>query len=127
MRAAPLAAGVAAAAAAFVAVALATDDDAPRGGTATRPAAATATRTPDAGRLVFARMGCGGCHTFAPAGSEGIIGPQLTDIAVIYDARRLRDVILHPPSGIMPDDFGQRMTSAELDDLVAYLRSGSER
>src|SRR6266496_1657274 len=32
---------------------------------------------PTAGKRLFAANGCGGCHTFKPAGTNGTIGPDL--------------------------------------------------
>src|SRR5690348_6506800 len=34
-----------------------------------------------AGARVFAKAGCGGCHTLAAAGSAGLIGPNLDQLA----------------------------------------------
>jgi cytochrome c553 len=38
------------------------------------------------GSRVFAEAGCGGCHTYAPAGSNGSVGPNLDDANVSFDA-----------------------------------------
>ena len=38
------------------------------------------------GKAVFASAGCGGCHAFTPAGTNGAIGPKLDNVAA--DARR---------------------------------------
>jgi cytochrome c oxidase subunit II len=117
----PIVAGVVAAAAAFGGVlAWGGDDDAD--GPA-RPVAAQAD-----GRQVFARLGCGGCHTIAAAGTGGEVGPNLDDALATHDRRSLAAKIVDPyPSGppggmaIMPEDFGERMTDAELDALVTFL------
>jgi mono/diheme cytochrome c family protein len=37
------------------------------------------------GATVFAENGCGGCHTYEPAGSNGSIGPNLDDSNVTFD------------------------------------------
>ena len=72
-------------------------------------------------------MGCGSCHTLVAAGSSGVIGPDLDGRLDSYDAASLEAVILDPPAppgggfSPMPDDFGRRMTAAELDALVAFL------
>src|SRR5215510_2441246 len=34
-----------------------------------------------AGKAVYDANGCGGCHTFTPAGSAGKVGPNLDDLA----------------------------------------------
>ena len=36
----------------------------------------------DAGKAVYASAGCGGCHTFEPAGSTGTVGPNLDEADV---------------------------------------------
>ena len=51
-------------------------------GTLTRPTTtALAKGDPAAGKKLFASEGCTGCHTFAPAGSHGKIGPDLDKLA----------------------------------------------
>lgn len=113
----PAAAGLLAAVAVFAGVWAAADDDpAP-------PAQAHAVGA-DEGREVFARMGCGSCHTFAATGSEGPIGPDLDTALTGYTRDALAAKILNPGGGgfgTMPTDFGKRMTGEELDALVSYL------
>ena len=51
-------------------------------GTLTRPTTTTLAKgDPAAGKKLFASEGCTGCHTFAPAGSHGTIGPDLDKLA----------------------------------------------
>ena len=115
----PLIAGLAVAAAAFLLL---------TAGGGSVPPAASAPDAP-AGRAVFARMGCGGCHTLAAASARGEIGPDLDARVPSHTAASLRAKILDPaataPGGgafvVMPGDFGERMSEAELDALVAYL------
>ena len=112
--AATLVAGLVAAAVAFVLVSA--------GGGEPSPAASA---SGPAGFAVFARMGCGGCHTLAAANAHGEIGPDLDDRLPSHTAASLRATILDPPASAafagMPRDFGERMSDAELDALVAYL------
>jgi mono/diheme cytochrome c family protein len=128
----PFAAGLAAAAAAFAVVLVTTDDDgggdgrAPEGGEVAAPApAAPAEPVPagqEAGLAVFTRMGCGGCHTLAAAGSTGPIGPDLDQRLPNHTPESLTAVIVTPPAGsIMPDNFGDRMSDDELATLVDFL------
>ena len=95
-----------------------------------------------AGKTVFAGVGgCGGCHTFGPAGSNSSIGPDL-GTAPTMDAATdgnmalaafIRESITHPSAyiaknytdGIMPSDFSTRLTSTQIDDLVAFILSGT--
>jgi mono/diheme cytochrome c family protein len=110
----PLATGLAAAAAAFAAVAATTDGG---GG----PGAATAAGQPD-GLAVFARLGCGGCHTLAAANAAGAIGPDLDERLPAHTRESLVAQITSPrPNGVMPADFAERMSDAELDSLVDFL------
>jgi cytochrome c oxidase subunit II len=87
------------------------------------------------GAQVFASAGCGGCHTFEPAGSSGQIGPALDDIASAAQsagkppAEFVRESIVDPnaylapgyAAGVMPDSFGESLSSAEIDALVSYI------
>lgn len=127
----PFAAGLAAAAAAFAVVVLTTDDD---GGEGRAPesgqVAAAAPAEPaepvpagqEAGLAVFTRMGCGGCHRLAVAGSTGPIGPDLDTRLPDHTRRSLTTAILSPPAGAaMPNDFGERLSDDELSDLVDFL------
>jgi len=111
----PLIAGLAVAAAAFLLL---------TAGGGSAPPAASAPDAP-AGRAVFARMGCGGCHTLAAAGAHGEIGPDLDARLPSHTAASLRAQILDPAQSggfaTMPTDFGKRMSRAELDALVAFL------
>ncbi|HVF77057.1 MAG TPA: c-type cytochrome, partial [Solirubrobacteraceae bacterium] len=79
-------------------------------------------RSAATGSAVFARMGCGGCHRLADGGGAGEIGPALDTLLPNYDAATLRAKIVDPyPAGepadfsAMPQDFGRRMSAAELD------------
>jgi cytochrome c oxidase subunit 2 len=117
----PAAAGVAVAAVVFAVVLLATSGGS-AGGAA--PAAATATlgREASAGRLVFAEMGCGGCHRLAAAGSNGPIGPSLDDALPHHTRDSLLATIRDPGTGsVMPGDFARRMSPAQLRALVTFL------
>ena len=117
--AAPLLAGVVAAAAAF-AVTASLDDEATR--------APRAADRPPEGRAVFTRMGCGSCHRLAAAGATGEIGPSLDERLPNHTRSSLRAVIVDPPrSSQMPDDFGARLEAAELDALVTFLLASGRK
>jgi cytochrome c oxidase subunit 2 len=87
------------------------------------------------GASVFASAGCGGCHTFAAAGSSGEIGPALDDLAVAANDAGVpfdefvRDSITNPngviASGfkpdVMPKTYGDSLTAEELEALVVFL------
>jgi mono/diheme cytochrome c family protein len=126
----PFAAGIAAAAAAFAVVLLTTDDEgdgrAPAGEqvAAAGPAAAPP-EVPaghEAGFAVFNRMGCGGCHALAAAGSSGPVGPDLDVRLPNHTRKSLRTAIVAPPPlAPMPANFGDRMSDDELGALVDFL------
>jgi cytochrome c oxidase subunit 2 len=87
------------------------------------------------GKAIFANAGCGGCHTFQPAGATGTIGPDLGDLAAAAEQAGqpldafVRESIVDPDAevtggfqpGVMPKTFGQSLTPTELDALVTFL------
>ncbi len=99
-----------------------------RGGDARTGGAAAQPDATAAGRALFARMGCGGCHELAQGAGAGSVGPNLDTVLPNYDAAMLRAKIVDPyPAGAsasyaqMPPDYGARMSAGELADLVAFL------
>jgi mono/diheme cytochrome c family protein len=99
---------------------------------------ATAADPVAAGRDVFtsASAGCSGCHTFAAAGAFGTLGPDLV-ARLRPDAETagkgltpfVYQSIVSPnayvaegyPRGVMPQDFGDRLSDEQLADLVAFI------
>jgi cytochrome c oxidase subunit 2 len=87
---------------------------------------------PAAGKKAFADSGCGNCHTFAPAGSKGAIGPNLDDALKGKDADFIKESIVDPNAEIasgfqpnlMPPNYGSQLTSKQIADLVAFLQTG---
>ncbi|NIS82065.1 MAG: cytochrome c oxidase subunit II [Anaerolineales bacterium] len=89
------------------------------------------------GRALYLQFGCGACHVLADAGGIGIVGPTLDGIAEIAASRRLgveanvylQESILAPDAyvvegysaGLMPGDYGDRMSEDEVEALVEYL------
>ena len=86
---------------------------------------ASVQRELESGRAVFARMGCGSCHTLAAAGSYGQIGPNLDSRLSHHTRATLIAQITSPADDggftAMPTDFASRMTAQELDSLVRFL------
>jgi mono/diheme cytochrome c family protein len=114
----------------------------PTGTTATQttPTTTTPTAPPpppagnaQAGKAVFLAQGCGSCHTFSPAGSNGTVGPDLDDVLKGKDPAFIHQSIVDPnaviasgySAGVMPQTFGQQLSPKQIDDLVAFLASGS--
>jgi cytochrome c551/c552 len=94
-----------------------------------------------AGKAVLVSNGCGACHTFAPAGTSGTVGPDL-DSAPTADAKAagmplaafVQESIVDPnkyiakgySKGIMPGTFGSQLSKTQLADLVAYIVAGQK-
>ena len=117
--------------------------------TTTSAATTTSTSTPSgggnaaAGKAVFAANGCGSCHTFKPANATGAVGPDL-DSAPAADAKAdnnmnladfINESIANPDAyiakgynkGIMPSTFGSSLSKTQLNDLVAFILSGTAK
>jgi cytochrome c oxidase subunit II len=86
----------------------------------------------DPGKAVFANNGCGSCHTYAPAGSTGKVGPDLDKLPeYAKQAKRpledfTRDSIVNPSGYIQPGypnvmpPFSS-LPEEQLNALVAFL------
>ena len=72
------------------------------------------------GAAVFAEAGCGGCHQFGPANSEGTVGPSLdgTDLSKDEIAQQVRN-----GGGGMPP-FGDRLSDAQIEAVADYVENG---
>ena len=85
---------------------------------------------PKGGEAVFQGKGtCIACHKAGKIGASPV-GPDLSQIAKIQTPDYIMKKILDPkgsgtvagfPPGVMPQDFGTRLTSKEYVDLVAFL------
>ena len=87
------------------------------------------------GEQIFTAAGCAGCHTFAPAGSNGTIGPNLDDLAAAAGEREpgksaeeyVRESLTNPEA-FLAEGFGNampsyegRLTDEQIQALVDYL------
>lgn len=72
------------------------------------------------GAAVFAKAGCGGCHTFSPANSKGTVGPRLDGIDLSKDEIEQQ---VRNGGGGMPA-FGDRLSDAEIEAVADYVESG---
>lgn len=94
-----------------------------------------------AGKQIFTAQGCGGCHTFTPAGANGTIGPNLDNIAAAATADNnmalaayIRQSITDPAAyvasgyhaGVMPTYYGTKLTGAQIGQLVSFIASGQK-
>ena len=124
------------------------------GGTVTQPTTTAMTTTSAttttsssggnvaAGKTLFTSSGCAACHTFTAAGSNSPVGPNL-DTAPATDAAAdgnmslaafIRQSIVDPNAYIakgftkpsaMPGNFRTTLKSTQIDDLVAFVLSGT--
>jgi len=87
-----------------------------------------------AGAALFKAQGCGGCHTFKAAGTNGTVGPdldKLTDYAKNANQGSLEEFthesIANPSAyvekGFSPSmpNFGETLSDQQLADLTAFL------
>jgi cytochrome c oxidase subunit 2 len=81
-----------------------------------------------AGKALFTGQ-CGSCHALADAETTAEIGPSLDNVLPGQEADQVRNSILDPDAdisegyqpGVMPSDFGDRLTEQQIDGLVEYL------
>ncbi len=82
------------------------------------------------GAQLFAGAGCGGCHTLAAAGTTGTTGPNLDEFLAPDDTTAgVEEMLVDPnvelaegyPSNVMPQDYGQTFSQAEIHQLAEYL------
>ena len=91
---------------------------------------------PVAGKAIFTAQGCVACHTFKPAGSNAMVGPDLDKLAADaktanrgsveqYTSESITNpnayVVPHFAAGVMPQDFATKLSKQQIDDLVAFL------
>jgi mono/diheme cytochrome c family protein len=81
------------------------------------------------GAEVFANSGCGSCHTLAAANSGGTTGPDLDEVLPGQQEAEIEESIVDPeakiaqgyPAGVMPQEFGEKLSEEELKELVKFL------
>ncbi len=86
------------------------------------------------GGTVFAANGCGGCHTLKAAGTSGQTGPNLGQTLKGQSAAMIKEDIVDPNkeitkgfgANIMPPNYGDTLSDAEIDALVKYLQESQE-
>jgi mono/diheme cytochrome c family protein len=91
---------------------------------------------PAAGKVVFLRNACGGCHTFTPAGTTAKVGPDLDQLPDYAKKANVpledytRAAIVSPPApyvppgfptNAMPTTYGTSLSAQQVSDLVAFL------
>jgi mono/diheme cytochrome c family protein len=72
---------------------------------------------PNAGKGIFAKGGCGGCHTLAAAHSTGNVGPNLDQAQPDY---RLATARVTLGKGAMPSFKGQ-LSDQQIADVASFV------
>ncbi len=105
------------------------------GATGTTAAPSAATQLAEAKKLFVAgnpstgALACGACHTLKDAGTAGQTGPNLDKVLSTMSAADINTSITDPnakiatgfPKNVMPQDYAQTLTKAQVDALVAYI------
>ncbi|MCB0876232.1 MAG: c-type cytochrome [Solirubrobacterales bacterium] len=81
------------------------------------------------GGQVFANNGCGSCHTFAAAESQGAVGPNLDEGLQGQSKAMIEESIVDPNKeitqgfqpNIMPDNYQSTIEAKDLQLLVDFL------
>ena len=84
------------------------------------------------GEQLFDGHGCSDCHTMAAGNYSGRLGPRL-DVQSQGDAvKAVLANIKHPPdddkgyeAGLMPENFGSRLSAHDLHALAAYIHAAA--
>jgi mono/diheme cytochrome c family protein len=72
---------------------------------------------PTAGKALFAKSGCTGCHTLADAHATGTVGPNLDQSKPSYRKATARVTL---GKNAMPS-FGGQLTDQQIADVAAYV------
>ncbi len=83
---------------------------------------------------IVAGAGCVACHQIDAVGAAGQIGPNLSQVGARLTPDQIRQSILTPDAviaadcptepctpGVMPKDFGTRLSAMQLETLVVFL------
>jgi cytochrome c oxidase subunit 2 len=81
------------------------------------------------GNAATGATACATCHTLADAGAQGQVGPDLDKVLKGKDAAFIKESILAPNKeiapgyqpNIMPPNFGDTLSAEQVDALVKYL------
>lgn len=72
-----------------------------------------------AGMEIFASAGCGSCHTYGKANSNGTVGPNLDDSEIDFDGAVER---ITNGQGVMPA-FKDQLSEEQINDVAAFVTS----
>lgn len=83
------------------------------------------------GRDLFEAEGCDRCHAVAAIGADGKLGPRLDTLDEDLEdnlesiAEPREDIADGYSASLMPDDFDERLSDAELRALAAFVTTAS--
>jgi cytochrome c oxidase subunit 2 len=109
--------------------------------TSTSTTSTTTAPSSAAGLAAFNSYGCSGCHTLTAAKATGTVGPDLDKLVTFAKQAKqplepfVRESVVDPdayvqagyPKGVMPGDFGTRITKSQLDALVTFLVQSAQQ
>ncbi len=72
------------------------------------------------GEAVFNSAGCAACHTFAPAGSSGTVGPNLDNVNLTVS--QVEQQVRNGGGGMPP--FKDRLSNAEITEVSRFVANG---
>jgi cytochrome c553 len=89
----------------------------------------TPTEAAGPGLQVWNAQGCGSCHTLAAANATGQTGPNLDEALKGRSSAFIRKSIVDPnaeiaqgfSADVMPQDFAQKLSDDELQQLVDFI------
>jgi mono/diheme cytochrome c family protein len=89
---------------------------------------------PAQGKKNFESNGCGSCHTLKEASATGKVGPDLDEALKGKDEEFIKESITDPNAeiaqgfqpNVMPQTYGTQLTSQQLNDLVAFLKTSTQ-
>jgi len=86
------------------------------------------------GEELFVAAGCNACHQLDALGAVGGVGPNFNQVGSRLSVDEIKQSIMDPnaviaencpagpcPSGVMPQNFGQRLTQEQIQTLAEYL------
>ncbi len=118
------------------------ESNAPAGGGSTAAAAGGSGQTASAdGKTIFTAgndngaTACGSCHQLAAAGTQAGIGPNLDEVLPGQTAQEISTSITNPeakispgkPAGVMPANYGEVLSPAELEAVTKYLVASTKK
>lgn len=88
----------------------------------------------ESGEELYVTAGCNACHKLDAVGAVGGVGPSLNDAGSRLSLDELVQSIIEPnaviaeicpagpcPAGMMPQNFGERLTETQINTLAEYL------